>query len=152
MNVFVFSLAVTTGPRVTQGPPETPSTAGKVAFSVRLGNKFPKGDKPIAFKDVIYNGQNSYNTKTGYFTCKTPGVYEFSFYASVNGNDASLDLFHNRKRILHAFTTKQKGFITASGNVNVKLKKKDRVFLVARSGHNGLTEDSMFSGHLLFTE
>lgn len=152
MSVFVFSLAVTTAPYVSQGPPETPGTAGRVAFSVRLGNNFPKGDKPIAFKDVIYNGQKSYNTRTGYFTCKIPGVYEFSFYASVNVHDASLDLFHNRKLILHSFTTKQNGYIVASGNVYVKLKKKDRVYLVARSGHNGLTKDSIFSGHLLFTE
>uniref|UniRef100_A0A674P0J6 Eosinophil peroxidase-like n=1 Tax=Takifugu rubripes TaxID=31033 RepID=A0A674P0J6_TAKRU len=145
-----FVPKMTTTPRVSQVPLETPT--GRVAFSVRLGNNFPKGDKPIAFKEVIYNGQNSYNRRTGYFTCKTPGVYEFSFYASVNLNDASLDLYHNQKLILHSFTTKQKGFIVASGNVYIKLNKKDRVYLVARSGHNGLTKDSIFSGHLLFTE
>lgn len=104
------------------------------------------------FHDVIYNGQKSYNTQTGYFTCETPGVYEFSFYASVNVNDASLDLFRNQQMILHSFTTRQNGFIVASGNVYVKLAKGDRVFLVARQGQNGLTKDSIFSGHLLFTE
>lgn len=149
MSVFVFSLAVTTGP---DRPSEPANSADKVAFSVRLGNNFPTAGQPIVFHDVIYNGQNSYDTRTGFFTCSIPGVYEFSFYASVTTNDASLDLFHNQQLILHSFTTKQNGFIVASGNIYVKLKTGDRVYLVARDGQNGLTKDSIFSGHLLFSE
>ncbi|CAG08466.1 unnamed protein product, partial [Tetraodon nigroviridis] len=142
----------TTEPPTTGAPPRPPRSADNIAFSVKLGNDFPKAGEPIRFRDVIYNGQKSYDTQTGYFTCKIPGVYEFSFYASVKSNDASLDLFHNDKRILHSFTTKQNGVIEASGNLYVKLERGDRVYLVAEQDGNGLTKESIFSGHLLFTE
>lgn len=124
----------------------------KVAFSVRLGNNFPKADQPIAFHEIIYNGQNSYDIKTGYFTCEHPGVYEFSFHCTINQIAASLDLLRNGQRILHSFTTRQNGYITASGNAYIKLERGDKVCLLAQHGQNGLTSDSIFSGHLLFTE
>lgn len=125
---------------------------GNVAFSVKLGNNVPKAGEPIAFYDVIYNRQKSYNTQNGYFTCKDPGVYEFSFYAFVKFSDASLDLFHNDKRILHSFATRQSGIVIASGNLYVKLERGDRVYLVAGKNAKSLTKESIFSGHLLFTE
>lgn len=140
------------GPRGLPGPPGPPGTIEKVAFSVRLGNNFPKAGEPIAFHDVIYNGQNSYDIRTGYFTCEHPGVYEFEFHCTINMFAASLDLMHNGNLILHSFTTQQRNFITASGSVYVKLQKGDRVWLLARHGSNGLNKDSYFSGHLLFTE
>lgn len=143
------------GPRGEPGPPGPPGPAGsvpKVAFSVRLGNNFPKTGKPIVFHDVIYNGQNSYNVRTGYFTCEQPGVYEFSFHCTINQIAASVDLMRNGDRVLHSFTTRQNGYITASGNVYIKLEKGDRVYLLTQQSQNGLTSDSVFSGHLLFTE
>ncbi|XP_056233036.1 eosinophil peroxidase-like [Seriola aureovittata] len=127
-------------------------TKENVAFSVRLGNNFPKSGVPITFRDVIYNGQKSYDTKTGIFTCEHPGVYEFQFHCTINKNDASVDLLRNGELIVHSFTTRQNGYITASGNTYVKLQKGDKVWLMANHGSNGLTKDSFFSGHLLFTE
>ncbi|XP_051278095.1 eosinophil peroxidase-like isoform X1 [Dicentrarchus labrax] len=140
------------GPRGLRGPPGPPGNAVRVAFSVRLGNNFPKAGAPVSFREVIYNGQNSYDTKTGYFTCQSPGVYEFQFFCTINQISASVDLMRNGELILHSFTTKQNGYITASGSAYVKLEKGDRVWLLAKQGNNGLTSDSIFSGHLLFTE
>ncbi|XP_037536327.1 eosinophil peroxidase [Nematolebias whitei] len=140
------------GPPGPQVPPGPPGMEEKVAFSVRLGSDFPEAVSPISFKDVIYNGQNNYNTETGYFTCEHPGVYEFEFHCTIHQEAASIDLLHNGKLILHSFTTKQSGYVTASGSTFVKLEKRDRVWLVAKDGANGLTSDSFFSGHLLFTE
>uniref|UniRef100_A0A3B3UI96 Eosinophil peroxidase-like n=1 Tax=Poecilia latipinna TaxID=48699 RepID=A0A3B3UI96_9TELE len=143
------------GPRGPPGPPGPPGPSGAaehVAFSVRLGNNFPKAGAPIAFHDVIYNGQSSYDPKTGFFTCEHPGVYEFEFHCIIYQNEASVDLLHNGKLILHSFTTRQSGYITASGSTFIKLAKGDRVWLIANHGGNGLTSDSFFSGHLLFTE
>ncbi|XP_035999617.1 eosinophil peroxidase-like [Fundulus heteroclitus] len=134
------------------GPPGPPGTAEKVAFSVRLGNNYPKAGTPIPFHDVIYNGQDSYDTKTGFFTCEHPGVYEFEFHCTIYENAGSVDLLRNGELILHSFTTRQSGYITASGSTFIKLEKGDRVWLVANRGGNGLTSDSFFSGHLLFTE
>lgn len=140
------------GLRGPPGPPGPPGTVEKVAFSVRLGNNFPKAAVPIAFRDVIYNGQNSYDVKTGVFTCEHPGVYEFQFHGTIYQNAASVDLLRNGVLVLHSFTTRQSGYITASGNTYIKLEKGDKVWLVANHGGNGLTKDSFFSGHLLFTE
>lgn len=140
------------GPRGIQGPPGPPGTVERVAFSVRLGNNFPESDETIKFRDVLVNEQNAYNIKTGIFTCKHPGTYEFSFFATVNQNSASLDLMRNGDRILHSFTTRQNGFITASGTVYVKLVRGDKVWLIATEGHNGLTSESIFSGHLMYGE
>ncbi|CAG5923318.1 unnamed protein product [Menidia menidia] len=140
------------GPRGLRGPRGPPGDGEKVAFSVRLGNNFPKAGAPIPFHDVIYNGQNSYNPKTGIFTCEHPGVYEFEFHCTIYQNAASVDLLRNGELIVHSYTTRQNGYITASGSTFVKLARGDRVWLLAHHGGNSLTSDSFFSGHLLFTE
>ena len=119
---------------------------------MRLGNNFPKAGEPITFHEVIYNGQNSYNIRTGIFTCEHPGVYEFHFHCTISQNSGSVDLMHNGKLIVHSFTTQLKGVITASGNIYIKLKKGDKVWLVANQSGKDMTSDSFFSGHLLFTE
>lgn len=119
---------------------------------MKLGNNFPKAGTPIAFREEIYNGQNSYDIKTGYFTCEHPGVYEFEFHCTINQISASVDLMRNGVLILHSYTTRQTGYITASGSTYIRLEKGDKVWLVANHGANGLTSDSYFLGHLLFTE
>lgn len=140
------------GPPGPPGRPGPPGTMFNSAFSMRLGNLLKAGG-PLKFSDVIYNGQKSYDIRTGYFTCEYPGVYEFQFHATVYNREATLDLMRNGKRILHSFTTRQSGYISASGSMIIKLEKRDQVYLVsdyAVSG--GLTADSSFSGHFLFTE
>lgn len=119
---------------------------------MRLGSSTPRNGNAAIFNDVVYNGQNSYNINTGTFTCNVPGVYEFEFHCTINQNNANVDLQLNGRSIVHSFTTKQNGFILASGNVYVKLVKGDSVILVANEGGPAMTRDSIFSGHLLFTE
>ncbi|XP_070821340.1 eosinophil peroxidase-like isoform X2 [Chaetodon trifascialis] len=147
--------AGSSGPRGARELVEHTGSAGaeeKVAFSVRLSNSFPKSGVPIVFNDVLYNGQNSYDIRTGYFICEHPGVYVFQFYCTVTQVDASVDLVHNGEVIVHSFTTEQNGFVTVSGSAYIKLVKGDKVWLMVNNGKNGLTKDSVFSGHLLFTE
>ena len=111
---------------------------------MRLGNNFPPAGKPIPFRVVIYNDQNSYDLKKGLFTCEHPGVYEFHFNCAINDKG---------ELVVHSFTSSQKtAHITASGTAIIKLAKGDEVFLVAKHGANGLLSDSYFSGHLVFTE
>ncbi|XP_062235980.1 eosinophil peroxidase-like [Platichthys flesus] len=140
------------GVPATPKPTTHPQIANNVAFSVRLGNNFPETGMPIPFQEVIYNGQNSYDVSTGYFTCEQPGVYEFQFHCTIFSRAASLDLMRNGELIVHSFTTRQNNHITASGNAYLKLVKGDKVYLLANHDGNGLTSDSFFSGHLLFTE
>ncbi|XP_071379246.1 eosinophil peroxidase-like isoform X1 [Centroberyx affinis] len=139
------------GPRGLPGPAGPPGTGPSVAFAVRLGNNFPKAGEAIRFREVIYNGQNSYDIKTGLFTCEEPGLYEFTFHCTIYQNAGSLDLRRNGEVVLHSYTTHQKGYITATGGTYLQLNKGDTVSLVANHGGNGLTKDSYMSGHLIFT-
>ncbi|XP_074495897.1 eosinophil peroxidase-like [Sebastes fasciatus] len=140
------------GPPGHPGPPGPPGIMVKIAFSVRLGYNAPRPWLPISFHEVIYNGQNCYNTNTGYFTCNHPGVYEFQFHCSIKKKATSLCLMRNNLRILHSVTTKHKGYIIVSGQTYIKLARGDQVYLVSKRGNRGLTKDCVFSGHLLFTE
>lgn len=150
-NCFFFHTGPR-GPRGLTGPPGPPGNVEKVAFTVRLGNNFPTAGTPILFREEIYNEQKCYDIRTGYFTCEHPGVYEFEFHCTINQISASVDLMRNGVLILHSYTTRQTGYITASGSSYIRLEKGDKVWLVANHGANGLTSDSYFSGHLLFTE
>uniref|UniRef100_A0A6Q2X2F0 C1q domain-containing protein n=1 Tax=Esox lucius TaxID=8010 RepID=A0A6Q2X2F0_ESOLU len=142
------------GPRGPPGPPGPqglPGTAAKSAFALHLGNNSPIAGQPLRFHEVIYNGQNHYNPTTGVFTCVEPGVYEFQFHCTINQNVGNVDLLKNGKLVLHGFTTNQNSLITATGDTLLQLKKGDRIWLAANRGGIGLTSDSYFSGHLIFT-
>ncbi|XP_031426883.1 eosinophil peroxidase-like [Clupea harengus] len=139
------------GPQGPAGPPGSNGAAARAAFAVRLGYNFPHPGKPIAFKNVIYNGQDLYNTKTGVFTCTQPGVYQFDFHCTLYQNVGNVDLRHNDKLVLHSFTTQQSGYVTATGGTILQLATGDTVYLSANYGGNGLTADSFFSGHILFS-
>ncbi|XP_051806344.1 eosinophil peroxidase-like isoform X10 [Acanthochromis polyacanthus] len=138
------------GPRGPPGPPGPSSSTHKVAFSMRLINNYPKSGQPIVFTQEAFNEQKSYNNKTGYFICEYPGVYEFTFYCRISQYGAKLDLMLNNTRVVHSYTTRQRGFLTASGGIILKLAKGDKVWLVAHHRGNGLLKDSVFNGHLLF--
>lgn len=116
---------------------------------MRLGSDFPKGGTPILFRDVIYNGQNSYDTRTGLFTCERPGVYEFQFHCVINEHAGGVAMLRNQHLVVHSW---QSAYTTASGSAYMKLERGDIVWLMANYGGRGVTKDSFFSGHLLFTE
>ncbi|XP_030593638.1 eosinophil peroxidase-like isoform X2 [Archocentrus centrarchus] len=138
------------GPAGRTGPPGPPGNQLKAAFTVKLGSSSPRAGFPVIFSDVIYNEQSSYNTRNGLFTCDQPGVYEFDFSLTINKNAATVDLLKNGQLILHAYTTKHTGYLIASGSINVRLSKGDKVWLVINQGGNIISSDSYFSGHLLF--
>ncbi|KAL0979365.1 hypothetical protein UPYG_G00184150 [Umbra pygmaea] len=133
-----------------EGPPGPQGLPGAIsAFAMRLAYNNPTPGQPIQFREVIYNGQNHYDTSTGVFTCVEPGVYEFEFHCTIYQNVCNVDLLKNDQLMLHSFTSKQNGYITASGGTLLLLSKGDKIWLLV--GGNGLTSDSYFSGHLCFT-
>ncbi|KAJ3603643.1 hypothetical protein NHX12_028388 [Muraenolepis orangiensis] len=139
------------GPPGPRGPPGPPGSTPSVGFSVRLGKKYPKEGVPIIFHEVIYNGEGAFDVRKGLFICVVPGVYEFEFHFTIHGKAGNVDLQRNGKRVLHSYTTKQSGYVTASGSTLIQLKKGDKVNLITKGGGNGLSADSYFNGHLLYT-
>ncbi|KAJ8385975.1 hypothetical protein AAFF_G00177960 [Aldrovandia affinis] len=140
------------GPQGVAGPPGPPGNAiiQHSAFAVRLGYNFPSPNQKIIFREPLYNAQNHYSISTGMFTCVVPGVYQFDFHVTIYQNVGNIDLRRNGELVLHSFTTQQNGYVTASGGTILQLKKGDQVWLQANYGGNGVTQDSFFSGHLLF--
>uniref|UniRef100_A0A087XZ88 Complement C1q subcomponent subunit C-like n=2 Tax=Poecilia formosa TaxID=48698 RepID=A0A087XZ88_POEFO len=72
------------------GPPGEPGEAGsaaaqqKAAFSVARGTSvFPAKSSTIRFTKVITNIENDFNTETGHFRCRVPGMYYFVYHASL---------------------------------------------------------------------
>ncbi|NXF72407.1 C1QC protein, partial [Sclerurus mexicanus] len=53
------------------------------AFSVtRQTKEHPLKNVPVIFNHIITNTNHDYNTTTGKFTCKLPGLYYFVFHTS----------------------------------------------------------------------
>lgn len=84
------------------------------------------------------------------FTCVIPGVYQFSFFCISYSNAASMDLWCNDKVVLRGYPVHQGGRHAASGDIVLRLKVGDRVWLEAKEGTKGLSTKSYFSGHLVF--
>ena len=145
-------LPFSTGPPGPPGPPG-PSGSGNMqhsAFAMRLGYNNPDHSKVIHFAEAIYNEQGHYSTETGVFSCVVPGVYQLDFHCTYFDSAGDVDMRCNGELVAHTFTTRQNGYITASGGVVLKLHQGDRVWLQANYGASGITADSYFLGHLLF--
>ncbi|XP_074526454.1 eosinophil peroxidase-like isoform X2 [Halichoeres trimaculatus] len=140
------------GPPGPRGPPGPPGSSTNVAFSVQLGNDSPNSQYILKFAKVLYNGQNSYDVSTGFFTCPVSGVYEFSFQCVSNRAAAKVDLMRNDEKVLHSFSTFQNGYSLAVGEAFLRLEKGDKVWLATPEGTRGMSGGSTLSGRLLFIE
>ncbi|XP_010955696.1 complement C1q subcomponent subunit C [Camelus bactrianus] len=143
------------------GPPGEPGDEGRYkqkhqsVFTVtRETVQFPVAGTLVKFNRVITNPQGDYDTSTGKFTCKVPGLYYFVYHASHTANLCLL-LYHNNVKVTtfcdHMSNTKQ----VSSGGVLLRLQVGDQVWLGVND-YNGMVgtagSDSVFSGFLLFTD
>ncbi|NXB51759.1 C1QC protein, partial [Leucopsar rothschildi] len=66
------------------GPPGLPGSfkqKQQSAFSVtRQTSQYPVKNVPVVFNHIITNTNNDYDTTTGKFTCRFPGIYYFIFH------------------------------------------------------------------------
>ncbi|XP_036350466.2 complement C1q subcomponent subunit C [Ochotona princeps] len=144
-----------------RGPPGEPGVEGRYkqkhqsVFTVtRQTAEYPTPNGLVKFNTVITNPQGDYDTSTGKFTCKVPGLYYFVYHTSNTAN-LCVQLYHNGNRMTafcdHTSNTKQ----VSSGGVSLRLQVGDEVWL-AVNDYNGMVgtegSDSVFSGFLLFPD
>ncbi|KAL7847981.1 hypothetical protein AOLI_G00226990 [Acnodon oligacanthus] len=109
-------------------------------------------NRVIFFRETIFNNLNEYSTQTGEFTCSVPGVYEFVFFLTSSRSVGTVTLQRNRAVVLSSVASQQSpGRLTYSGQTVLQLNTGDRIRLEASLGSNGLSTDSYFNGHLIFT-
>ncbi|KAM6219007.1 complement C1q subcomponent subunit C [Rhynchocyon petersi] len=124
-------------------------------FSVtRQTIQFPAPNSLVKFNTAITNPQGDYDTNSGKFTCKVPGLYYFVYHASQKAN-LCVHLYHNGVKTTsfcdHMFNSKQ----VTSGGVLLRQRVGDEVWLNVND-YNGMVgtegSDSVFSGFLLFPD
>lgn len=125
------------------------------AFSVtRQTSQYPSKNVPVVFNTVITNANHDYDTTTGKFTCRLPGVYYFVFHSSHTANLCVI-LHKNQRRMASFCDHKTNTMQVSSGGTLLHLAAADEVWLGVND-YNGMVgianSDSIFSGFLLFPD
>ncbi|XP_068771972.1 complement C1q subcomponent subunit C [Struthio camelus] len=155
------------GPPGPRGDPGMMGTAGEPgmpgsykqkhqsAFSVtRQTSVYPLKNVPVVFNHAITNTNNDYNTTTGKFTCKLPGLYYFVFHTSQTANLCVM-LYKNMNKVASFCDHKTNTMQVSSGGILLHLEAGQQIWL-AVNDYNGMVgisgSDSIFSGFLLFPD
>ncbi|XP_021567800.1 complement C1q subcomponent subunit C [Carlito syrichta] len=121
---------------------------------MRQTAQFPAANGLVRFNAVVTNPQGDYDTGTGKFTCRVPGLYYFVYHTSQTANLCVL-LFHNGVRVTTFCDHKSNDKQVSSGGVLLRLQVGDEVWL-AVNDYNAMVgtegSDSVFSGFLLFPD
>ncbi|XP_077007032.1 complement C1q subcomponent subunit C [Tamandua tetradactyla] len=143
------------------GPTGEPGEEGRYkqkyqsVFTVtRQTAQYPAPNSLVKFNTVVTNPQGDYDTSTGKFTCKVPGLYYFVYHTSQTAN-LCVQLYRSNVRVTifcdHMSNSKQ----VSSGGVLLRLQVGEEVWL-AVNDYNGMVgiegSDSVFSGFLLFPD
>lgn len=143
------------------GPAGPPGPAGSFrqqlqsAFSVtRKTSQYPLKNVPVVFNSIITNTNNDYDTTSGKFTCRFPGVYYFVFHTSHTANLCVI-LHKNQRKMASFCDHKTNSMQVSSGGTLLRLAAEDEVWLGVND-YNGMVgianSDSIFSGFLLFPD
>ena len=119
-----------------------------------------KSKFPMKFKNTIINLGNSMDAKSGTFTCKVPGYYEFSFHGRMYPDGAGDILVRLDKSTPNGVVTKfyawddrnkNREWGIGSSSWIVKLDRSDTITMNAHWGTPPSGEDALFSGHLIWS-
>ncbi|KAM4588213.1 complement C1q subcomponent subunit C-like [Odontesthes bonariensis] len=141
-----------TGPPGEPGEPGAVGVLQQAAFSVARGtNDYPDKGSVIRFTKVVTNINNDYDTQTGHFRCRVPGMYYFVFHASLD--DRLCVLLKVDNTLLTSFCDHRRNRRqVTSGGLAVSLSRDQEVWLETKDyrGMRGKPNGfSIFSGFLL---
>lgn len=150
------------GEKGERGQPGECAVAPKSAFSVKLSPSLALaltvGDA-VHFDTVLINEQGDYNSETGRFTCKVPGVYYFAVHATVYRASLQFDLMKNGHVVASYFQFYGNWPKPASlsGGSLLHVVPGDQVWVqVSLSEYNGFYSstktDSTFTGFLVYSD
>lgn len=138
------------------------AVAPKSAFSAKLseGHTLPLTvGEVVHFDKVMLNQQGDYNSETGRFTCKVPGVYYFAVHATVYRASLQFDLMKNAHTVASYFQFYGNWPKPASlsGGSLLHLIPGDQVWVqMALAEYNGFYSstktDSTFTGFLVYSD
>ncbi|XP_068935020.1 collagen alpha-2(VIII) chain-like [Petaurus breviceps papuanus] len=148
------------------GPPGPPGEFGdysnvvKSAFSAsRSIHGQLRKDQPIRFDRIITREGSDYEPRSGKFSCRTPGMYYFTYHASSRGNLCVILTKANRGAPKEAVVTfcdfVYSTFQVTTGGVVLKLAEGDSVWLEVNEKNSLVGLDganSIFSGFLIFPD
>ncbi|XP_008936649.1 PREDICTED: complement C1q subcomponent subunit C [Merops nubicus] len=158
------------GPVGPPGPPGDPGPMGiagvpgmpgsykqkhQSAFSVtRQTREHPSKNVPVVFNHVIVSTNQDYNTTTGKFTCRLPGLYYFVFHSSQTANLCVI-LYVDEVRMASFCDHNTNTMQVSSGGILLHVAAGSQVWLEVND-YNGMVgignSDSIFSGFLLFPD
>ncbi|XP_008423860.1 complement C1q tumor necrosis factor-related protein 5 [Poecilia reticulata] len=150
------------GEKGERGQPGECAVAPKSAFSAKMSQSHTLplnvGDA-VVFDTILFNEQGDYNSETGRFTCKVPGVYYFAVHATVYRASLQFDLMKNGHAVASYFQFYGNWPKPASlsGGSLLHLIPGDQVWVqMALSEYNGFycstKTDSTFTGFLVYSD
>ncbi|XP_067289715.1 eosinophil peroxidase-like [Pseudorasbora parva] len=136
------------GPPGPPGPPINMEIHS--AFFASVGTTSSASSNVIVFSEVLYNGQNHYEQKSGKFFCQIPGVYDFQFSCISTLSLGTVTLKKNDAVQITAETIDFDKHSLSQGKAILNLFTGDCVWIEDSHGANGIASSSYFSGHIIF--
>ena len=129
-------------------------TVEAVGFTATIPDRSKSNNELIIFKRTETNVGDGYNTKTGKFHCKIPGLYFFTAVILRHIGSTSYSYCYirvNDNNIVYAYAHSKDSdeYPSAAAHLTVQLKEEDEVYLGNCRGVDRIDGSTHFSGFMI---